>query len=67
MHAFVTSKDEDTLKIITSVVVWMKNPFVSVQKKVGGPTVQLESVLQSEEEEEDEEDIPVLRQTSVRK
>lgn len=44
MHAFVTSKDESTLKVALTVPVWNMDSFMRIKKKIKVPTMQLEEV-----------------------
>lgn len=55
MHAFVTSKTEDTLEVAPVIPIWHKERFMRIKKKVKVPTIQLK-----QSNKEDEEDVEFL-------
>lgn len=52
---FVTSKDESTLDVASLTANWNRGPFMRIKKKKFVPTMQLESLPHSEEDEDEEE------------
>lgn len=64
MFAFISSKDEDMLDVANVTPIQNKDPFMRIQKIVRVATVQSE---QPDEEDKDEEEIPITRLAQLEK
>lgn len=60
MNAFIINENEDSLIHATPVAIFAKDPLIRYKKKMGGPTMALESV-HGEGDEKEEEETPITR------